>query len=89
LLRKYTITADRQGEGAEKEKEKKNRQGRNLQKVLATVVRESREERQKRTSVHTVRRETTGLESGLTNRSWEDEIPALGKSAPKQQRCWL
>ena len=79
MLRKSTITRRqrRSREGEEK------RQGRNLQRVLATVVRESRKERQKKTSAYTAKREANGFESTLTNRSWEQEISGLGERVPK------
>ena len=71
----------------EKEQRKKEkRQGRNLQRVLVTVVRESREKRRKSNSVLATRREANGPKSALINRSREQEIPGLGQSIPKWQR---
>ena len=77
----------------EKEQRKKEkRQGRNLQTESPGYSSEGKQRRDtenslKRTSVHLARRETTGPESALTNGSRGQEIPGLGKSAPKWQRC--
>ena len=73
---------DRGGEETEKKKEN-DREGRKLQRILAIIVRKSRKGRQKRTNVHTIKKEATEPECVLRNRSREQEFPGLGKSAPK------
>ena len=67
-------------EKVQRKRKKEKRQGRNLQRVPVTVVRESREKRRKSNSVLTTRREANGPKSALTNRSWEQEIPGKGVS---------
>jgi hypothetical protein len=85
LLRKSTITG-RQSRRRSRKRERKKRDREGIYKE-SWLVKESKEERQKRTSAHIARRERNGLESARTNGNQEQEIPGLAKSAPKWQSC--
>ena len=67
VAKKVYHNREREEEKEQRKRKIENQQGRNLQRVLAIVVRESRKERQKRTSAPTSRREATGPDSVLTN----------------------
>ena len=58
-------------EKGQRKRKKEKQQGRNLKRVLPIVVRESRDERQKRTSRHAAKRESTGPNSAPRSRSQE------------------
>ena len=84
MLRKSTITG-RQSRRRSRKRERKKRDREGIYKE-SWLVKESKEERQKRTSAHIARRGATGPKSALTNGSWEQEVPNLGNSTPKRQR---
>ena len=69
----------------EKKRRKSDRERRKRQRILDMIDRKSRKRRQKRTNVHTIRKEATEPECALRNKSREQEFPGLGKSAPKWQ----